>query len=195
LADHFERVIASDPSAEQIAHARSRANLEYRIEPAERSTLETGTVDLACVAQALHWFDLARFHAEVRRVLKPGGIVAFWTYADCRVDPAVDALKNRLYVELTGHYWPAERAIVESGYADLPFPFERIATPAFELCMHWTVDRFLSYLRSWSGSQRYWRALDHDPVSLIEGELRRAWGDADARRTVSWNLHLHCGRA
>ena len=194
LADHFDRVIATDPSAEQIAHAQVRANIDYRVEPAEQSTLQAATVDLVCVAQALHWFDLERFHAEVRRVLKPGGIVAFWTYADCRVSSAVDALKDRLYVDLTGPYWPAERALVESGYADLPFPFEPVATPAFELNMQWNVDRFLAYLRSWSGTQRYARALHHDPVALVEGELRRAWGDADALRTVTWNFHLRCGR-
>jgi SAM-dependent methyltransferase len=194
LAARFERVFASDPSAEQIAQAVPRANIDYRVEAAEQSSLGTGTVDLVCVAQALHWFDLERFHDEVRRVLKPGGIVAFWTYADCRVDPAVDALKDRLYVDLTGPYWPAERALVESGYADLPFPFTPLATPAFELTMHWQLDRFLAYLRSWSGTQRYRRALNRDPVGLVEGELRRAWGDADAQRTVTWNFHLHCGR-
>src|SRR5690606_39767021 len=64
---------------------------------AEQSSLAAGSVDLGCVAQALHWFDLSRFHAEVRRVLKPRGIVAFWTYADCRVDERVDVYKDRLY--------------------------------------------------------------------------------------------------
>lgn len=192
LADHFDRVIATDPSAEQIARAQTRANIDYRVEPAEQSTLQEATVDLVCVAQALHWFDLERFHAEVRRVLKPRGVVAFWTYADCRVSRAVDALKDRLYVDLTGPYWPAERALVETGYADLPFPFEPVATPPFALNMHWNADRFLAYLRSWSGTQRSLRAVGQDPVALIESDLRRAWGDAS--RTVSWNFHLRCGR-
>ena len=194
LADHFAQVVATDPSAEQLAHAQPRPNIDYRVEPAERSSLAAASADLVCVAQALHWFDLERFHAEVRRVSKPGGIVAFWTYADCRVSPAVDACKDRLYLDLTAPYWPAERALVENGYADLAFPFEPIATPDFELTMRWTVDRFLAYLRSWSGSQRYLRALGEDPVSLVEGDLRHAWGETDAVRTVSWDFHLRCGR-
>src|SRR5690606_3577969 len=131
LADHFAQVVATDPSAEQLAHAQPRPNIDYRVEPAERSSLAAASTDLVCVAQALHWFDLERFHAEVRRVSKPGGIVAFWTYADCRVSPAVDACKDRLYLDLTAPYWPAERALVENGYADLAFPFEPIATPDF----------------------------------------------------------------
>lgn len=194
LARHFSHVTATDPSAEQIANASARPNIDYRVEPAEQSTLAAASVDLVCVAQALHWFDLARFHAEVRRVLRPRGVVAFWSYADCRVDPAVDAQKNRLYVDLTGPYWAPERALVENGYASLPFPFERIATPSFELRMDWNVDRFLAYLRSWSATQRYMRALAHDPVALVEADLRAAWGAPESVRAVRWDFHLHCGR-
>jgi len=194
LAEHFDEVIATDPSAEQIANATGRPDIRYRVEPAEQSSLDRASVDLVCVAQALHWFDLARFHEEVHRVLKPRGVVAFWTYADCRVDAAVDAQKNRVYVDLTGPYWPPERALVESGYASLPFPFERIATPRFELCMQWDVEHYLGYLRSWSATQRYIRALEQDPVSLVEADLRAAWGEPDRVREVRWDFHLHCGR-
>jgi SAM-dependent methyltransferase len=194
LADRFDQVIASDPSAEQIANAERRPNIDYRVEPAEHSTLAPASVDLVTVAQALHWFDLGSFHKEVRRVLKPGGVVAFWSYADCRVDTQVDAQKDRLYLDLTGPYWPPERALVESGYASLPFPFERIATPSIELCMHWDVEHFLAYLRSWSATQRYVRALEHDPVALVEPALREAWGDPASPRPVRWDFHLHCGR-
>ncbi|MBX3697563.1 MAG: class I SAM-dependent methyltransferase [Dokdonella sp.] len=194
LARHFHAVVATDPSAEQIAHAQRCANVDYRVEAAERSTLAAASIDLVCVAQALHWLDLERFHAEVRRVLRPRGVVAFWSYADCRVSDAVDRHKDRLYADLTGPYWPPERALVENGYASLPFPFERIPVPAFELQMEWTVDRFLAYLRSWSASQAYLRERDEDPVGLIEVPLREAWGAADRVRTVRWDFHLHCGR-
>ncbi len=194
LAARFDKVIASDPSAEQIANATPRPNLGYRVEAAEQSSLAAASVDLVCVAQALHWFDIARFHAEVRRVLKPHGVVAFWSYADCRVDADVDAHKDRLYNDLTGPYWPPERALVETGYASLPFPFARIDTPAFELCMHWTVDQFLAYLRSWSATQRYIRAHEQDPVTLVDTDLRAAWGDSGSVREVHWDFHLHCGR-
>ncbi len=194
LAARFNEVVATDPSAEQIANASARPNISYRVEPAEQSSLAAGTVDLVCVAQALHWFDITRFHAEVRRVLKPRGVVAFWTYADCRVDVQVDAQKNRLYNDLAGPYWLPERALVATGYASLPFPFERIRAPAFELCMRWTFDQFIAYLRSWSATQRYIRALGHDPVALIENDLRAAWGESARVREVRWDFHLHCGR-
>jgi ubiquinone/menaquinone biosynthesis C-methylase UbiE len=194
LAARFARVHAGDPSAQQIANADARANIDYRVEPAEQCSLPDASADLVTVAQALHWFDHPRFHAEVRRVLKPGGLVAAWSYADCRVDAAVDAVKDRLYVDLTGPYWLPERDHVESGYRTLPFPFEEFAPPRFELCMHWTLAQFLAYLRSWSASQRYLKATGVDPVALVETDLRAAWGEAATPRAVRWDFHLRCGR-
>ena len=76
LASVFERVIATDASEAQIANAEAHAHVEYRVAPAENSGIESDTIDLVMVAQALHWFDLDRFYAEVMRLLKPGGIFA-----------------------------------------------------------------------------------------------------------------------
>ncbi|MBO9661762.1 class I SAM-dependent methyltransferase [Dokdonella sp.] len=194
LAARFARVHASDPSAQQIANAEARPNIDYRVEPAERCSLADAGADLVTVAQAMHWFDLPRFHAEVRRVLKPRGVFAAWTYADCRVDTAVDAVKQRLYVDLTGPYWQPERVHVENGYRDLPFPFEPIAAPAFEMVMRWNAAQFLAYLRSWSGTQGYLKAHGVDPVTLIEPDLLVAWGDPSSLREVRWDFHLRCGR-
>src|SRR5690349_15303419 len=81
LAQRFSKVIATDASPEQIASATARHNVEYRVALAEQSGLADTSVDLVTVAQALHWFDLNRFFAEVQRVLKPGGVLAIWTYA------------------------------------------------------------------------------------------------------------------
>jgi SAM-dependent methyltransferase len=38
--------------------------------------VDSGSIDLIVVAQALHWFDLQRFYKEVRRVLKNNGVLA-----------------------------------------------------------------------------------------------------------------------
>ncbi|MBL8297500.1 MAG: methyltransferase domain-containing protein [Rhodanobacteraceae bacterium] len=194
LAGHFERVIATDPSAAQVAQAETAANLEYRVERAEHSTLEDASADLITVAQALHWFELDAFHAEVRRVLRPGGIVAQWSYADCQVTPAVDAVKQKLYVDLLDRYWPPERRLVESGYAELAFPFARLETPAFELAAHYDLAAFLAYLRSWSATQRYIAANGSDPVDELGAQFAAAWGDASEIRLVRWDLVLRVGR-
>ena len=200
IAERFARVFATDPSASQIANAQARPNVEYRVEPAEQCSLASASVDLVTVAQALHWFDFARFFAEVVRVLKPGGFFAAWSYADCRVTPAVDALKNRVYVDLTGPYWPPERDYVDAGYRTIPIPFgeyapfEEIAAPAFGMRVDWDAAQFLAYLRSWSATQRYIKANGSDPVATVEAEMRDAWGDPDERRAVCWDFSVRCAR-
>jgi SAM-dependent methyltransferase len=195
LAEHFTRVIGSDPSAAQVGNAPPRANIEYRVEPAEASSLGEASVSLVTVAQALHWLDHAHFFPEVKRVLKPKGVFAAWTYADVSTgDTAIDAAKNRLYVDLTGPYWPPERVHVDAAYRTLPFPFTEIAAPAFAMVAHWNVDQLLAYLRSWSATQRYIKAQGHDPVTLVEQELRAAWGEPSHVRDVQWQFHLRAGR-
>lgn len=195
LAQRFDRVVATDPSANQIADAEPRANVEYRVEPGERSSLADASASLVTIAQALHWFDHAAFYAEVRRVLKPGGVIAAWSYAACRVDAAVDKVIGHLYGDaLTGPYWPAERAYVDAGYRTIPFPFDKIVTPEFAMVMRWNLDQLLAYLRSWSATQRYIKANGADPVAVVEGDLRAAWGGSARVREVVWQFHLLAGR-
>lgn len=194
LAARFARVYASDPSAQQIGNAQPRPNIDYRVEPSEQCSLADASADLVTVGQALHWFDLPRFYAQVRRVVRPGGVFAAWTYADCRVDAAIDAVKQRLYVDLTGPYWQPERVHVENGYRDLAFPFEEIAAPPFEMLAVWNAAQFLAYLRSWSGTQGYAKAHGVDPVSLVEPDLLAAWGDPSRLREVRWDFYVRCGR-
>src|SRR5690242_9289406 len=81
------------PSAQQIGNAQARPNVDYRVEPGEHCSLPDASADLATVAQALHWFDFARYFAQVARVLKPRGVLAAWSYSDCRVTLAIDVLK------------------------------------------------------------------------------------------------------
>ena len=58
LAQHFERVIGMDVSAEQLRHAAqaSPPNVEYRQAPAEDLALPAGSVDLITAATSLHWW-------------------------------------------------------------------------------------------------------------------------------------------
>lgn len=200
LSARFERVFATDPSASQIKSAQIRENIDYRVEPAEQCTLPSASADLVTVAQALHWFDFGRFFAQARRVLKPHGVLAAWAYSDCRVTPLIDELKDRVFIDLTGPYWPPEREFVDAGYCTIPFPFGtdapflEIAPPAFVMSVEWDVAQFLAYLRSWSATQRYIKAEGADPVAMVERDLVAAWGDPETRRDVRWDFHLRCGR-
>jgi SAM-dependent methyltransferase len=53
---------------------------------AERLPLPDASVDAVVVGQAWHWFDEDRALAEVRRVLRPGGVLGLlWNVFDDRV--------------------------------------------------------------------------------------------------------------
>jgi SAM-dependent methyltransferase len=194
LAALFERVVATDASAEQIAKARTHSRVHYAVAPAEASGLPEHSVDLITVAQALHWFDLPRFHDEVRRVLRPAGLLAVWTYNLFRTDePAIDAVIDHLYGDTLDAHWPAERRIVERGYADLVFPFEALATPDFEMQTRWDLAHLLGYLRTWSAVRRYREACGSDPVEHISPALSAAFGKRE-HVTIRWPLAVRVFR-
>ena len=193
LAEHFKQVVATDISAEQLKAAPSRANVTYRV--GEFSGMDDGTADLVTVAQALHWFDLDAFYAETRRVLKPGGLLAVWTYNILTVadQPAINIELNHFYDEIVGPYWPPDRRHVENGYADLPFPFSQIMTPRFAMQAEWSLDQLLGYLKSWSATARMHKATGVNPVDELTGPIRHAWGDPVVVRTILWPLTVKAG--
>jgi SAM-dependent methyltransferase len=194
LAARFKQVLGTDISAAQLASAPALANVEYRVTPAEASGLPDRSTDLVTVAQALHWFDLPKFYAEVRRVLKPQGVVAAWGYNRLLIDqPEVQRSVDRFYEETIGSYWPPERVHVENGYRDLPFPFACIAAPGFSLHKDWTREHLLGYLRSWSAVGRFKAANGYDPVDALAGEIAAHWPEEKMMR-VEWPLFMLAGR-
>jgi len=193
LATHFNRVIATEPSAGQLRAARRHPRVEYRQEAAEAISVAAGAADLVTVAQAAHWFDWPRFLREAARALAPGGILAIWSYGNCRVSPAIDALVADFSRDAVGPYWPRERRHVEEGYRDLAMPFASIEPPAFEMTAHWNVESMLGYLDTWSAVRRARARTDRDPLRLLAGPLTAAWG-AGARE-LRWPLTLRAGRA
>ncbi len=187
LAAHFDRVIATDASANQIEGARAHARIEYSRGAAEESELPTASVDLVCIAQALHWLDVQRFYDEALRVLKPGGILTAVSYPLLKISPQIDALIQKFYVDTVGQWWPPERRHVENGYADLAFPEPRLTLPDFGMRIEYRLQDLLIYLRSWSAVERAHASLGRDPVDDLQGPLTAAWGDT-ALRCIRWPL-------
>lgn len=194
LAAHFAEVVATDLSVPQLARAQPVANVRYVAAAAEQLPLDARTVDLITVAQALHWFATDAFYAEARRVARRGAVFAAWTYGLACISPAIDAVVARLYHDVVGAYWPPERRLVESGYRDLPFPFEPIPARPVALRDNWPLPRLVDYLASWSAVQRCKDATGRDPLDAVRESLAEAWGKPDATRPIEWPLALRLGR-
>ena len=194
LADRFARVIATDASPEQIAHAAPHPNVAYACAPAEACGLPQGVADLAVAAQAAHWFDLPAYYAEVRRVGRAGALVALVTYGLVRVDHAIDHLVDRFYVDVLGSYWPPERRHVEDGYRSLAFPFQEIVTPHFEMQASWTLVDLIGYVETWSAVWALEQAEGRARLEAFRREVAHLWGKEPAVRSVRWPVALRVGR-
>ncbi len=193
LARHFRHVIATDASAVQVEHAQAHQNVDYRVAPAEASGLPDASIDLVTVAQAAHWFDLDAFYAEARRALKPGGLIALWGYEKLRLEPALASVVGHFYHDELDGFWPPERALVESGYRDLAFPFAEIAPPEFAMSADWTLDQLVGYFGTWSAVKNYRQARGIDPLPAVRAVLEPLWGSPDTPKAIQWPLFLRVG--
>ena len=194
LGEVFDQVAATDASAAQIAEAVPHPRVRYAVAPAEVSGLANGSVDCAVAAQAAHWFDLDAYYREVRRVARPGGLLALVTYAVMEVDPQIEKLVEQFYWHTLEGHWPPERRVVEEGYRSLPFPFEPVQSPALALEHRWNADELLGYVRTWSAVQSLKKAGRAADLERFGEELRRAWGDPATARLIRWPLSLRLGR-
>jgi SAM-dependent methyltransferase len=194
LVCHFERVLATDASEDQIAHAMPNERVEYRVERAEDVNVTLHSVDLITVATAVHWFDLEPFYQVVRRVARANGVLAVWMYHLANVDPEIDRIVEQYYREIVKDFWPERFHYLANRYQTLPFPFEEIDPPQFSMQAEWDLGQLAGFLNSWSATRRYEKELGSNPINLIWQDLTDAWGKADQRRIVRWPLYLRVGR-
>ncbi len=193
LAPHFKRVLATDASENQIKHAGQHPHITYIVSTAENSGLPDRVANLITVGQALHWFDFEKFFAEVKRVAKPDCFFASWGYRIQHINPEIDVITRRFDEELVGPYWPKERVFVNEQYATIPLPFKPIDAPRFTLKWKWNMHELLGYLNTWSSTQLYIKAKQHNPLDLIEKDLLTAWGNPETERGILWPIYFKAG--
>jgi SAM-dependent methyltransferase len=194
LAAHFSRVLATDPSAPQLAQAPYHPKIEFRLAEERDCGLPALSVDLVTAAQAAHWFDLEAFYTEARRVLRPGGVIAIWCYNLLRIAPGIDDLIAHFYAVTVGPFWPPERRHTEAGYQTLPFPFPELPFPAVIMEQHWDLNELGAYVRSWSSVMRFIEKLGTDPVEPFLRDLLPVWGSSDHKKRIEWPVSGRIGR-
>ena len=193
LAQHFKGVYATDISEKQLNNALKMPNIVYHTESSEKVNMPDYSFDLITVAQAIHWFNFEAFYREVKRTLKTNGLLAVIGYGLMYIDKKVDKAIYKLYEDILGKYWDSERRYIEEGYKTIPFPFNEIITPHFQIKTFWTFNQMIGYLNTWSSLQHYKKANDRNPLEYMFIELKEAWGD-DAIKEVHFPILLRVGK-
>ena len=194
MAQRFDAVIATDISAEQLRHARQHPRIDYRVARSEASGLPGHSVDLAVSAAAAHWFDLPRYYEELRRVVRPGGVAAAWTYHVAHVDPPLDAILWRLYKDVLGPYYPPNVLLVDERFAGIELPGHELSVPAFHSTVRWNARGVAQFAASWSPIPAYIAATGTDPIPELEAEVATAFGGPDVVRELRFPLYLRASR-
>jgi len=193
ISNFFKNVYATDISEEQLKNAAQSPNIYYSKQAAEQTDFEDNFFDLVIVSQAIHWFDFDRFFNEVKRVLKPNGILAVAGYDLPRLSPEINAITDKLYKEILDGFWDEERQYIDNHYQNIPFPFEEIKIPDFHIRDEWQPEHLIGYLNTWSGLKHFIREKGFNPMDELESEIRNAWGNSNLRK-VTFPVFTRIGR-
>lgn len=193
LGGHFGAVLGIDPSADQIAHAPLTANVHFARAPAEHLPLPDRSASLLTAAQAAHWFDLPAFYAEVRRVARPGALLALVSYGVPKLDAELEECFLRFYRNEIGPFWPPERQLVDRGYADLDFPVAEFPAPAMAIQKTWSLAELLGYISTWSAVKHAAKAGHGPLIERFATDLAARWGGPETRRPVTWPINMRTG--
>ena len=174
----FPDLVACDASLDQLLHCPADG-IQRVLCRAEALPFPDASVGLMTVAQAVHWFDLAGFGAEVSRVLSQDGVLALIGYGLFDTECAeLNALVRDYYSDTLGEFWPDERRWIDQAYEGLPLELPLLHTRTFEYRQVWSVKRLVAYLETWSATRRLTAAggrsqFDQLACSMLEIEESR----------------------
>ena len=157
-------VIAVDPSADMLAQLRTRLPQVQAVPGgAEAIPVPDRSVDAVVAGQAAHWFQPEPAGAELRRVLRPGGVVGFvWNTRDEEV-PWVRALGQALAAQARGH--EADQGVVEAFARTLP---ARVTHAGSSVVQRVTPDQVVAGI----GTRSYVATMDAAAREEFLGGLR-----------------------
>jgi len=193
LGPHFDMVIGTDPSVDQIRYAHAAEGVRYVVAAAENMPILDRSTALITAAQAAHWFDRPAFYSEVRRIAVDQALLALIGYGVMQFEPDLDARFRDFYRFEIGPYWPPERRLVDSGYADIEFPFTEVPSPPMEICKEWALDETLGYISTWSAVRAVEEAQRTPILHSFAADLRSIWGEPTRTRPITWPVNMRLG--
>ncbi len=181
------RVTAVEPGPNTALRARENLadypGVDVITSTFEDADLPAGAFDVVCAATAFHWVDPAVGLAKTHRLLRPGGVLALFSYEQVRGDETPDffVVSLPLYERITGEGDPpatpersavtvaSEAAVRESGL------FAEIATRRYDWDQVYDAARYELLVRTYSNmialpeGQR--EELIRELRALIDGEF------------------------
>jgi ubiquinone/menaquinone biosynthesis C-methylase UbiE len=144
LAAQAGHVVGVDVSPEMMRSARSAPNVSYCFAQAERMPFADAIFDAATCCSGVHWFDQARFFAELRRVLRPNGWVGLYDHYFMRIR---ECPEFRAWVESLFERFPLppRGAQVGNPESELPAGFVLVADETFDDDIEMTQEQFADY--------------------------------------------------
>ena len=193
IAKMFDNVFALDPSIDQLQKFHSSDNIKLINAAAEKIPLKSASADLLISAQAAHWFEFEQFYSEVKRILKPNGIIALWCYYLPSVNKQIDAVLLKYYMEIVGKYWAEGRKWIDDKYQNIPFPFKEIKAPEFDMQTQSSLSDYFGFLETWSATNTYIKQTNRNPIEKIVNELKKVWGNPNQIHKLNWKLYMRTG--
>ena len=193
LSEHFQSIEATDISERQLSNAVQKSNITYSLQSAEQTNFSIHQFDLITVGQAAHWFDHAKFNEEVKRILKPNGVIVLIGYGLVKVKDPIGSIISEFYWNVTHPYWDPERDHIEAKYETIPFPYEEVKdVPEFVFNREMKLKDLLGYISTWSAVQHYTKQNGASPMSILEDNLSQH--DMEEELTVTFPLFTRIGR-
>lgn len=193
LAKSFNHVFATDISQSQIDNALKANNINYSVQPAEKTNFDNQKFDLIVVAQAIHWFDFEKFYTEVKRTSKNNAIICIVGYGKMEISKQIDDLITFFYSNTIGKYWDKERSYIDENYKTIPFPFEELQPPKFENKHLWNFEHLIGYLNTWSAVKHFIKQNGTNPIDELKPKLKQHWNDSETKE-VEFPILLRIGK-
>ena len=173
LKDNFKQVIGVDVSKAQIEEANSKCrtqnadNVQFSLGNGLELPVESDSVDVVTIAQALHWLDASKFFTECQRVLKRNGCLAVYGYGNVRlVNEQCNTLVSSFYRDTLKGCWHDTRCHIDEEYRDIDLPFSNVHRIDTSMPYKTSLEAFIGYISSWSGYQKY--CEDHPDNTVLE---------------------------
>ena len=208
FAPHFETVMGVDVSPAQVEAAQMSPpakNMIFRVGDSSNLPVDSSSIDLLCVGEALHWFDIPKFYAEAARVLRPRGTVVILGYAGSFVadHPGARAAFDSVWAGLLEPYWHPRKVIIESLYRGHEPPtalFDVVERhdEGMRMERQWGVEEMVGYCESWSAYSAYLqqnsvtKGSAGDPAVILRAALVAALGDRKSV-TMVWPVCVLLG--